>query len=118
MPASIKKEADDIYRLTISGTLLKDELESVQNVVGSDINAGARPNILVVLENFLGFEPGETWGELGFLYEHVNDIAKIAIVGDSRWESDALAFAGANSRRAPVKFFPADRMDDALAWIV
>jgi hypothetical protein len=116
MPASIKQEPNDIYRLTISGTLQKLELEGAQNILATGINAGAHPSILVVLENFEGFEPGETWGELDFLYSHVNDIEKIAIVGAPRWEENALAFAGAGYRKSPVRFFPPEKIDDALAW--
>ena len=48
---------------------------------------------------------------------HGNEIAKIAIVGEPRWEPEALAFAGAGFRRAPVKFFPSDQQARARAWL-
>ena len=71
---------------------------------------GARqgvPRILALLENFEGWEKGANWGELDFLFAHGNEIEKIAIAGDPAWEGQALAFAGAGFRKAPVKFFPA-----------
>ena len=117
MPASIQRETGDIYVLRLSGTLLRSELGAVQDKLIPDIAAGARPNILVLLENFEGFERGAAWGELEFLFSHVNDIAKIAIVGDPRWERDTLAFAGAGYRKAPVNFFPTSQFAEARDWV-
>ena len=51
------------------------------------------------------------------MISHGNEIAKIAIVGDGRWEPEGLAFAGAGFRRAPVKFFPSDQQTEARAWL-
>jgi hypothetical protein len=70
-----------------------------------------------VIENFQGFERGADWGDLEFLFSHSNEIAKIAIIGEPRWESDALAFAGAGFRRAPVKFFPTGQEAQARVWL-
>jgi hypothetical protein len=48
---------------------------------------------------------------------HSGKISKIAIVAESRWETLALAFAGAGVRRAPVKFFPPKDLDQARNWL-
>jgi hypothetical protein len=73
--------------------------------------------VLAILENFEGWEKGADWNDLDFQLSHGNEIAKIAIVGEPRWEPDALAFAGAGFRRAPVKFFPASQIAEARAWL-
>ncbi len=41
-----------------------------------------------------------------------------AIVAKLRWESLALAFAGAGVRRTPVKFFPPNELEQARSWLV
>src|SRR4029453_5546241 len=117
MPASIQHEADDIYVLRIGGMLLRSEFRKAQEETARDIAAGAQPRILVILEHFDGFEHDADWGDLAFLFSHSNEIARIAIVGEPRWEVDALAFAGAGFRRAPVKFFPSAQLDEARAWV-
>ena len=48
---------------------------------------------------------------------HGSEIARIAIVGDPKWEAQALAFAGAGFRKAPVKFFPNEQEAAARAWL-
>jgi hypothetical protein len=51
------------------------------------------------------------------MISHGGEIAKIAIVAEPRWEVQALAFAGAGVRRAPVRFFPPDEVSAARAWL-
>jgi hypothetical protein len=117
MPATIQRETNDTYLLRISGNLKRSEFGNVQDKTAGDIDAGVKPRILALLENFQGWERGADWGDLEFLFSHSHEIAKIAIVGEPRWEAEALAFAGAGFRRAPVKFFPAGKEADARAWL-
>jgi hypothetical protein len=46
-----------------------------------------------------------------------DQIDKIAIVADPKWEAETLAFAGAGFHRAPVKFFPKGQLTMARAWL-
>jgi hypothetical protein len=117
MPATIQHERDDLYILRLSGTCLRSEFGRAQDKTAGEIDAGVKPRILAILENFQGFERGADWGDLDFLFSHSSEIARIAIVGEARWETDALAFAGAGFRRAPVKFFPANQLGEARAWL-
>jgi universal stress protein A len=117
MPATIQRESANTYVLNISGILKKSELGGVQDKTAGDIDAGVKPRILTLLENFEGFEPGAAWGDLDFLYFHASEIEKVAIVGEPEWEHHALAFAGAGFRSAPVKFFPSSQQVQARAWL-
>ena len=117
MPATIKREADNIYVLRLSGTVLKEEINDVQNAISADINAGVGPRVLTLLDRFEGFERYAEWGDLAFLQSHSHDIAKIAIVGDAQWKENTMAFAGAGNRKAPVKFFSPSQDGEARAWL-
>lgn len=117
MPAIIQREDNQTYVLNISGTLLRSEFGEVQDATIGAIDAGAKPRILAILKNFKGWERGAEWGDLEFLFSHSHEIARIAVVGDPRWEADGLAFAGAGFRRAPVKYFPPDQEAEARAWL-
>lgn len=116
MPAQIHRKSDNLWVLRASGVLKKSELERCQTSVGTEIDAGGQPCVLVVLENFEGWERGVDW-DVDFLFSHGDKIGKIAIVGDPRWESEALMFAGAGVRSTPVQYFPAERIADASAWV-
>jgi len=117
MPATIQYEPNDICVLRITGTLKWSEFAAEQSALARNIDTGAKPRLLVILEDFEGWERGADWNDLDFLISHSGEIAKIAIVAEPRWETQALAFAGAGVRRAPVKFFPPNEVAAARTWL-
>ena len=118
MPAEIEYQPDDICVLRISGILKQSEFSAHQGAVGRKIDAGMKPRLLAIFEkDFEGWERGADWNDLDFLISHSGEIAKIAIVAEPRWETSALAFAGAGVRRAPVKLFPPNEFEKARSWL-
>jgi SpoIIAA-like len=118
MPVQIQHQSDDISVLRISGILKRSEFAAEQSALARAIDIGSKPRLLVILENFEGWERGADWNDLDFLISHGGKISKIAIVAEPRWEPLALAFAGAGVRRAPVKFFPPNELEQARSWLV
>jgi len=98
MPVQIQYQPDDICVLRISGILKRSEFGAEQNALARRINMGSKPRLLVIIS-------------------HGGKISKIAIVAEPRWETLALAFAGAGFRRAPVKFFPSAELEQARSWL-
>jgi len=117
MATTIDYEPNEICVLRISSVLNRSEFGAEQNALARRIDIGAKPRLLAILENFKGWERGADWNDLDFLISHSGKIAKIAIVAEPRWETQALAFAGAGVRRAPVRFFPPDQLAAARAWL-
>ena len=117
MPTIVHREADDLYVMSLSGIMKRSEFGTGQDTLARGIDAGGKPRVLAILREFQGWEKGADWNDLDFQITHGTEIAKIAIVGDTRWEPEALAFAGAGFRRAPVKFFPEGQELQARAWL-
>ena len=117
MPVQIQYQPDDMYVLRISGTLKRSEFAAEQSALARQIDTGSKPRLLVILENFEGWERGADWNDLDFLISHGGKIHKIAIIAEPRWETLALAFAGAGVRRAPVNFFPPNELEQARSWL-
>ncbi len=117
MPVQIQYQPDDICVLRINGILKRSEFGAEQNALARKIDMGSKPRLLVILEKFEGWERGADWNDLDFLISHGGEISKIAIVAEPRWETLALAFAGAGVRRAPVKFFPPNELEQARSWL-
>lgn len=117
MPITLEREDDRTYLFRITGTLEQAEFQRAQGRMASDIDGGMKPRVLTVLESFEGWQRAAEWGNLDFQYWHSNEVAKIAIVGEPRWETDALAFAGSGQRKAPVKYFPTGKAAEARAWL-
>jgi hypothetical protein len=87
--------------MRISGTLKRSEFAGEQEAIAKKIDTGSKPRVLVIDENFEGWERGADWNDLDFMFSHGDKIVRIAIVADPRWEPHALAFAGAGVRHAP-----------------
>lgn len=115
--ASIEYQPDDICVLRFSGILRQSEFGALQDELARKIDAGAKPRLLAVVENFEGWEKGADWNDLDFLFSYGDKITKIAIVADPQWEVQGLAFAGAGVRKAPVKFFPPNESVEARSWL-
>jgi hypothetical protein len=117
MGLAVEKESGDVWVLRISSLLRKSEQDNVQAAAAKDFEAGGTAKLLVIAEDFRGWEPGADWGDLTFLVKYGNQITKIAIVADPKWQTAFMAFAGAGFRRAPVKFFPTGQATEARAWL-
>jgi SpoIIAA-like len=118
MPVQIQYQTNDICVLRISGILKRSEFGAEEKALARHIDTGLKPCLLVILENFEGWEGGANWNDLDFYISHGRKISKIAIVAERRWEPLALAFAGAGVRRTPVKFFPPNELEQARSWLV
>ncbi|HUL74058.1 MAG TPA: STAS/SEC14 domain-containing protein [Vicinamibacterales bacterium] len=117
MALTMTPEGGAVYRLTASGMLQRTEFEQFQAALAREIAAHGHLRLLVILERFEGWGPGDNWSDLSFYMTHGDSIERIAIVGDERWRSEMLMFAVADLRKAPVEFFPASRLAEARAWL-
>lgn len=107
-----------LCEIRLGGVLKHDEFTAHQENLAARIVAGDRPRILVIVGDFQGWEPGGDWNNLDFMFSHGAKIAKIAFVGDKRWEDQFKMFAGAGFREAPVGYFETGREDMARAWLL
>jgi hypothetical protein len=116
MSANLEQQSDRLFLLRVRGELKKSELDAVQNKIVARMTT--RPvQLLVILENFTGWERNDDWGDTDFFFSHREDFGKIAAVGDPSWEAQVLAFTGAGIRKGPVKFFPEAGEQEARAWL-
>jgi hypothetical protein len=115
MPATLTHELGNRYRLDFAGRLSHEELAACERDLTAEIGRTRAIRLLVVLEGFDGWEPGPGWNDLSFYARHGDQVERIAIVGPERWRHEALMFASADLRRAPVRYF--DDRPAAESWI-
>jgi hypothetical protein len=117
MSANFEQQGDRLLVLRIGGELKKSELDAVQTEFVRTIDHQGPVKLLVLLENFTGWERTEEWGNTDFFFDHRNDFKKIAVVGNPQWEAQVLAFTGAGLRKGPVKMFPETGEAEARSWL-
>jgi hypothetical protein len=115
--ATLGRESGNTWRLTISGVLRRRDFDVVEEAAADAITRGGPIRLLVVLDEFAGWEPGMSWRDMGFYIRHGDSIERIAIVGDETWRSEALMFAGADLRKAAVEYFRSSEMARAASWL-
>jgi hypothetical protein len=109
MSIAMHKEGTNQYRVDIRGTLRKAELTLCEKQLADELRRGGPVRLLFILTDFHGWEPRTDWNDLGFFVSHGARI--------ERWRSEALMFAGADLRRAPVEFFPEGAAAEARTWL-
>jgi hypothetical protein len=117
MGVTIQQEESKLMVMRITGLLRKAELDAALAAEARKWGSATRIKVLVMVEDFEGFERDADWGDISFLVKHDDQIEKIAIIADPKWEIETLTFAGAGFRKGEVKFFPRNQLAQARAWV-
>ena len=93
MAISSRQLADRVHLITLSGLLSWAEFQIfLARVETENVFASGKVRVLIQLENFAGWEPGEQWGDVSFFFRHDQDIERIAVVGEPRWRDPMQVF--------------------------
>ena len=117
MSAEFTNYTDGILSARISGKLTHAELVALQHAASDLIKLEGKVRLLVMVEDFQGWERGGDWGDLSFQSEHDAHIEKMAIVGDRKWQDLALLFASKGLRKFPIEYYESGELAKARAWL-
>jgi len=117
MSAEIIDVSGGILTMRITGKLTYPELRAAQKLAATILESQSKMTILVLADDFQGWERGGDWGDLSFQIEHDPSIQKMAVVGERKWEELALIFVGKGFRQFPVEYFPPDDLAKARLWL-
>lgn len=117
MSAQIIDVTDGVLTLKITGKLKQTELAAAQKQTAEIMDKQGKMRILVITENFLGWEKEGDWGDVSFSWYYDASMEKMAIVADKKWETLAVAFTAKGIRKFPIEFFEPADMDKARAWL-
>jgi hypothetical protein len=117
MSVEILSTTGGILAARLTGKLTRAELAVWQNAVVGLIQEQGKVRLLVIAENFEGWEKGGDWGDISFQMDHDPHIEKMAIVGEQKWAELALIFTGKGLRDFPIEYFPPTDLAKAQAWL-
>ncbi len=115
MAMEMRVEDQRLMVVRVRGVLRRTEFDDCQRAASKVIGEVGHVATLILLEGFQGWERGDQWGDVSFLFEHDSDIEKMAIVGQRRWHDEVLMFVGAGLRHSAVRYF--DDEASARAWL-
>lgn len=117
MSARVVDIDQGIVTLRVSGTLSLDEYTSSQKGISDAIKKSGKVRILILAEDFEGWEKAGDWNDVTFQLAHDGDIERMAIVSNKKWEDMARLFTGSGLRRFPIEFFDSSDIGKARVWI-
>ncbi len=117
MPIKLNEEnGGKILVIQASGTLVKEDYPDFVSEFERLLEKHGKPRLLFDMIGFEGWDAGGAWEDLKFGIHHYNDLERMAMVGDKRWQH-AIEIIFKPFARAKIRYF--DRADEAEArkWL-
>ncbi len=102
--------------IQVSGKLDKEAYEMFLPSVERQIEECGKIRILFAMHDFHGWDPGAMWQDIKFDVKHFNDIERLAIVGDKKWERGMAVFCKPFTT-AKIRYFDVSEIDQARQWL-
>jgi hypothetical protein len=116
MIEKLAQSSEDVLGFKASGDISKADYETMVPAVEAALKEYETVHVLLDMTEFK-WEKVEAWGtDWKFGREFHQKISKMAIVGDKTWEK-WLAKVAAPFYAAEAKFYHADDIDSAWAWL-
>ena len=117
MSAEIIEVLGDLVTCKVTGRLTSAELQALQQATAPIIQSKGQVRLLILVEDFQGWERGAAWEDFSFQEENDSHIERMALVGDKKWEELAAAFIGKGLREFPIEHFGPSEAGEALRWL-
>lgn len=117
MGAEMTEVLGDLVTCKVTGKLTSAELRALQQAAAPIIQSKGKVRLLVLVEDFQGWERSAGWEDFSFQQENDAHIERMALVGDKKWEELAEAFVGKGLRDFPIEYFGPSETSPALRWL-
>jgi hypothetical protein len=117
MSVVFHKEADGkLLHVTLSGKLTEEDYKQFTPEFEQQIQHHGKLRVLVEMKDFHGWEAGALWDDIVLDMKHFNDIERLALVGDKKWEKGMAVFCKPFTS-AEVRFFEPHQLNEARQWV-
>ncbi|MFZ0727184.1 MAG: STAS/SEC14 domain-containing protein [Desulfobacterales bacterium] len=108
--------AGKIVTLKFKKRLDKEDFDEFVPRLEALMEDGSKIRLVVELLDFEGWTAGALWEDTKFAAGHSNDIDRLAVVGDMRWETGITVFVKPFTS-AEVRYFDLKGLDEAQQWV-
>lgn len=109
-------EGSNLLSIKITGKLEKADYEQFGTEVENLIRQHGKIRVLLEMADFHGWTAGALWEDIKFDMKHFNDIERLALAGDSKWEKGMAVFCKPFTT-AKVRYFERSKIDEAKRWL-
>lgn len=106
----------NIYGFEFSDSLTEEDYEAFVSTLQGSLKQHMTTRVLFVMKDVDDWEPQEQWEDLTFDIRHLQDLDKVAVVGDDVWETwlDKVEVLFPMSE---IRVYDAEDYEEAESWI-
>ena len=105
-----------VMEIHLNGTLTKEDYARFVPDTEEMIREHEKINMLVILDDFHGWNAGALWEDMRWNAKHFNHIERLAVVGEKTWHRWMSGFCNLFTT-AEVRYFTPDKLQEARAWL-
>jgi hypothetical protein len=116
MHDTLESPDQNICGIKLSNTLTEDDLDGLASHVREPLEKYTTVRFLFQVDGVDGWEPEEGWEDLAFDLRHVQNVDKVAVLGDDVWDplAEKIRFLFPESS---VESFDEDDEEEAWNWV-
>ena len=117
MPIKLNEENDGKTVIVhVSGKLVKADYEHLVPEFDRLVGLHGKLCVLFDMTDFHGWTAGAMWEDTKFALHHFNNIERLAIVGEKKWQEGMASFCKPFTK-AEVEYFNHDHLAEANVWL-
>jgi hypothetical protein len=113
----IEKNDGKLLEVHVSGKLADDDYRHFVPQFERLVARHGRIRVLFEMSQFHGWEAKALWDDIKFDLKHFEDIERLAMVGERKWQKGMAAFCKPFTT-ATVRYFDHDQAESARDWLV
>jgi hypothetical protein len=111
-----QRQNGKVLVVPVSGKLERADYDRFVPEFERLIQQHGKIRVLLETHDFHGWTAGALWDDIKLNVKHFNDIERVAVVGEKKWEKGMTTFCKPFTT-ATIRFFDHDHADEAYAWI-
>lgn len=112
----IRTDDPELVVIGVSGKLTKPDYDQFVPEFESVAKERGAMRVLILLEDFRGWDVAGLWEDLKFDITHQKDMGRVAVVGDRDWQKWGTVLSKPFFR-AEIRYFEPAQADEARAWL-
>jgi hypothetical protein len=106
----------NIVGFRLGDTLTEDDYDGFVSELRNELEAHTTTRLVLDIDDVDGWEPEEQWEEMALDIRHVQDLDKVAVIGDDVWEPlmDKIELLFPMSQ---IQTYAEEDREEAMAWI-
>lgn len=117
MPVNVmEKQGGKILEVRVSGRLVREDYRQFVPRFEQLLQTHGKLRLLFEMSDFHGWDAEALWDDLKFDFKHFNDIERVAMVGETKWQQWMAAFCRPFTS-AKVRYFDKAQLSEAVAWL-